>query len=103
MTEVGEAMAKDDADAVKRWMKSGDLVKIEGIHAFQCTLERVRHFYYFYYADSAQTHITKKTATAYFLTANAFGKQKILRSETSAAQDVQNFADHRILTRCRCW
>ena len=35
MTEVGEAMAKDDADAVKRWMLSGDLVKIEGIHAFQ--------------------------------------------------------------------
>ena len=35
MTEVGEAMAKDDSEAVKGWMKSGDLVKIEAIHAFQ--------------------------------------------------------------------
>lgn len=35
MTKVGEAMAQDDAEAVKRWMKAGDLVKIEGIHAFQ--------------------------------------------------------------------
>ena len=40
MTEVGEAMAKDDADAVKRWMLSGDLVKIEGIHAFQWIVKR---------------------------------------------------------------
>lgn len=35
MTKVGEAMAQDDSEAVKSWMKSGDLVKIESIHAFQ--------------------------------------------------------------------
>lgn len=35
MTVVGEAMAKDDSAAVKGWMKTGDLVKIGGLHAFQ--------------------------------------------------------------------
>lgn len=35
MTAVGEAMAKDDSAAVTGWLKSGELVKIEGIHAFQ--------------------------------------------------------------------
>ncbi len=35
MTTVGEAMAGDDSAAVQAWLKSGDLVKIEGIHAFQ--------------------------------------------------------------------
>ncbi|MEM9079264.1 MAG: DUF2288 domain-containing protein [Verrucomicrobiota bacterium] len=35
LTVVGKAMAEDDAEAVKGWMKSGDLVKIEGLHAMQ--------------------------------------------------------------------
>lgn len=35
MTVVGEAMAKDDSALVKGWLRSGELVKIEGIHAFQ--------------------------------------------------------------------
>lgn len=35
MTVVGEAMAQDDSEAVKGWLKSGDLVKIEALHAFQ--------------------------------------------------------------------
>ncbi|GHC49980.1 DUF2288 family protein [Roseibacillus persicicus] len=35
MTVVGQAMAKDDSEAVKGWLKTGDLVKIEGLHAFQ--------------------------------------------------------------------
>ncbi len=35
MSLVGEAMAKDDATAIERWLKAGDLVKIEAIHAFQ--------------------------------------------------------------------
>ncbi|MBK1833655.1 DUF2288 family protein [Roseibacillus ishigakijimensis] len=35
MTTVGEAMAKDDSAAVKGWLKSGDLVKIEALHVFQ--------------------------------------------------------------------
>lgn len=35
LTVVGKAMAEDDAVAVKGWMKSGDLVKIEALHAMQ--------------------------------------------------------------------
>lgn len=35
MTEVGEAMARDDKEAVQGWLKAGDLIKIEAIHAFQ--------------------------------------------------------------------
>lgn len=35
MTEVGEAMAKDDSQAVQGWIKTGELVKIEALHAFQ--------------------------------------------------------------------
>lgn len=35
MTVVGEAMAKDDSEAVQGWLKTGELVKIEGLHAFQ--------------------------------------------------------------------
>lgn len=35
MTQVGEAMAKDDSAAIEGWLKTGDLVKIEAIHAFQ--------------------------------------------------------------------
>ena len=35
LVNVGEAMAGDDSEQVKGWLKSGDLVKIEAIHAFQ--------------------------------------------------------------------
>ena len=35
MIKVGEAMAADESALVKGWLKSGDLVKIEAIHAFQ--------------------------------------------------------------------
>ena len=35
MVKVGEAMAADESEAVKGWMKTGDLVKIEGLHAMQ--------------------------------------------------------------------
>jgi hypothetical protein len=35
MTAVGAAMAEDDSEAVKGWLKSGDLVKIEALHAQQ--------------------------------------------------------------------
>jgi len=35
LTVVGEAMASDDSEQVKKWFKSGELVKIEAIHAFQ--------------------------------------------------------------------
>jgi len=35
ITEVGEAIAADEQDKVKAWLKSGDLVKIEALHAMQ--------------------------------------------------------------------
>ncbi|MDP0491243.1 MAG: DUF2288 domain-containing protein [Verrucomicrobiota bacterium JB023] len=35
MVEVGEAMAADEAEKVKGWLKAGDLVKIEALHALQ--------------------------------------------------------------------
>jgi len=35
MVEVGEAMAADESEKVKAWLKAGDLVKIEALHAQQ--------------------------------------------------------------------
>lgn len=35
LEEVGLAITEDHSDEVSRWMKSGDLVKIEEIHASQ--------------------------------------------------------------------
>jgi hypothetical protein len=35
MTAVGAAMAEDDSEAVQGWLKIGDLVKIEALHARQ--------------------------------------------------------------------
>lgn len=34
LTEVGEALTRDDAEAVKRWRRSGDLVTPSTPHAF---------------------------------------------------------------------
>ena len=35
ITVVGEAFSRDDSAAVKGWLKTGELVKIEAMHAFQ--------------------------------------------------------------------
>jgi len=35
LEKAGEAVANDDKEAVEGWLKSGDLVKIEALHAQQ--------------------------------------------------------------------